>query len=264
MLEFFKPPNQRDGSEYNLFLAFLRIVERRGGMVNFYQNFPPIETLLIIDTVISGRSSWTIFDELEKSGVKVGGVKIGEERIIKPVLIIDKEGKKLRSEYRKYVNRCQPPIEVSRILTEDRGAALEGVAAVVYPDLILAAHKNRDLCPHQEYPLFGNWHPVPYCKEEQYLDVFNRFFDVIGCAISGNEEEFKEQRRKFCRTLSASNILSSESGISREDLRIPYPVEGMKKTSAHVFQVCFSERTRRDLIRKILKEKRKFEEAAGS
>lgn len=252
VLDFFKSPNRRRSREFNLFLAFLRAVEGRRDIINFYQEFPAIDRLLIIDTVISGRASWTIFDEWERSGKKIGGEKIN------PILIIDGNGERLKSEFRKYVDSCSSCIKIPRILSEDRGAALEGVVAVVYPGLILAAHGRQDFYP-EGYPLFGSWHSVPPHANEIYLGVFNRFLETIEAVIKNDEKSFLTAKNDFLEKLRRSGALATRGEINERELKISHGPFEAEETSAHVLQIYFPEKVQEEIIREILKIRNKGE-----
>lgn len=251
--DFFNPPEQRDSFELKLFLTFLDVVEKRKGIVTFYRDLiKQVKNLVMIDTVISGRASFTILSELEKNGVR-----IGEEGNLRPILVVDEKGKKLKSPFRRFVdNNFRQRIDVPRILSEDRGAALEGVVAVVYPDLIIAAQK-AGLCPDC-YPLFGSWRDVPTKVREDYLGVFDSFLRTIDTIVTGKRDvEIEKERADFCKTLKQSGVLLvGDALIGKEELNIP-KAESIKETSAHVIQPDFSPRECQNFIRKI---KKKMEE----
>lgn len=252
-LDFLRSPKERKSWEFDLFLAFLEVVEGKNVLIDFYRKFPRIQNLIVIDTVISGRASWTIFDEWEKW--EKGEMKIRKEARIKPILVIDKEGEKLKPEFRKYIDRgdsyCFP---VPRILSEDQGAALEGVVAVVYPDLISLAHKRKDIYP-QGYPLFGLWHSVPLSERDKYHEIFNNFMSVIEAVISPKDYDFEVRRKELCKSLSKGSIFSrrGKATIKFHDLN-PYlnlrPTT-VEETSSHVVQAFFSPENQVELINRI-------------
>jgi len=251
VLEFFKPPEERNSLEYQLFLAFLKIVEGRRGIIEFYKNFPQIYRLVIIDTVISGRASWTILNEWENNGVK-----IGEGEKIEPILVVDADGKKVKEDFGKYIHICRSCYHIPRILTEDRGAALEGVVAVVYPQLVLIAHERTDLYP-QGYPLFGSWHSIPLRFQDTYLGMFNGFLATIDMIM--NDKEFEKPREDFLIGLSASGVLSTrDSSINGRDLDLPFAPSQIQETSAHVLQVYYNNSTKvLDIINAIARKMKK-------
>lgn len=252
-LDLLRSPKERKSREFNLFLAFLEVVEGKNVLIDFYRKFPRIQNLIVIDTVISGRASWTIFDEWEKG--EKGKMKIGKEARIKPILVIDKEGEKLKTRFRKYIDRgdsyCFP---VPRILSEDRGATLEGVVAVIYPDLISLAHKREDIYP-QGYPLFGLWHSVPLSERDKYHEIFNNFMSVIEAVISPKDYDFRARRENFYESLSKGSILSRRGNeIIRFDDLNPYLNLGprrVEETSSHVVQAFFSPENQVRLINRI-------------
>ena len=250
VLEFFKTPEERKGLEYRLFLTFLEVVEGRRGIIEFYENFPPVDSFVVIDTVISGRASWTILNEWEKNGVK-----IGEGEKIEPILVVDAGGKKVKEDFGKYIHTCRSCYRIPRILTEDRGAALEGVVAVVYPQLVLAAHKRADLYS-QGYPLFGSWHSIPLRFQDAYLGIFNGFLTTIEMIM--NDKESEKQREDFLIGLSASGVLSTrDSSVNGKDLDLPSAPSQIQETSAHVLQVYYNNSRVSDIIREIARKMKK-------
>jgi len=254
VMDFFKPPGKRDGLEYRLFLAFLEVVEKRRGIVEFYENFPQVRRLLVIDTVVSGRASWTIFHEWEKNGKNIKAIKNGGE--IEPILVVDAMGRKVKKEFGKYIHSCGSCHYIPRILTEDRGAALEGVAAVVYPQLILAAHEKLDLYP-QGYPLFGSWHSLPSEVQEKYLGIFNGFLATIEGVLEERKDLPEPLRGNFLRKISEARVLSERnSAVNGKDLNPYHKITEVKETSAHVVQIYYSPQVVSDIIREITKRLR--------
>src|SRR3989337_3862983 len=128
--------------------------------------------MVIIDTVVSGRASWTILDELKKIE--------GLEKIV-PVLIVDDDGHKLKKRFRSFVD-TKGGIKIPRIFTEDMGASLEGVLAVIYPGLIIAGEEGR-LCDYHCYPLFGSWHSLP--KDSSHQQTFEVLVGTLKDLIAG-------------------------------------------------------------------------------
>lgn len=169
---------------------------------------------------------------------------------IEPILIVDKSGKSVNKEYGKYVYSCASCFKIPRILTEDRGAALEGVAATVYPQLILAAHERQELYP-QGYPLFGSWHSVPTRAQEEYLGIFNGFLMVVRDILRGGN--FETSRKEFLQRLLRSRVLVRNEMINGKDLNPYYSINRVEETSAHVVQIYYSQNTVDDIIRAIAK-----------
>jgi hypothetical protein len=246
---FLNPPGRRENFELNLFLAFLEMAERRKGTASFYQKLGQAKNLVMIDTVISGRASFTILDEFEEMGLEIG--KRGN---LRPILVVDRNGEQLKSQFGHFIfgyPDCR--IDVPRIMSEDRGAALEGVVAVVYPDLIIEAHK-QGLCP-DGYPLLGSWHDVPLKVRGEYLDVFNRFLAMVDAIVAGRD--FEKERADFCAALKKSGVLRVGDAVSDETEINVQGVESLVETSAHVIQADFSKEKTKSLIRKISKRLQK-------
>lgn len=245
--EFFKPPEKRNGLEYLLFLTFLAVVEKRKNMVDFYRSFPRVDGLVMIDTVISGRASWSILNELERLGIKMG-------KGVMPILVIDAGGRKLKPQFRSYVDRCPYCITIPRIMTEDRGAALEGVVAVVYPNLILAAHERQDIYP-QGYPLFGSWHNIPPHARDSHLGVFEAFLEVVRTSIDGGDILFA--RDNFLKKLQLNRVLMTGGKVIRgEELNPHWHIKGLEETSAHVIQITYPDSTINGILREMAKRLR--------
>lgn len=242
--EFFKPPGERNGSELKTFLSFLETVEGRRGINDFISNFPRVDEMLVIDTVISGRASWTILDELEKEGRYISSGRID------PILVVDEDGKKLKKPFRSFVDqRPAGSIRVSRILTEDRGAALEGVAALIYPGLIVKFKEEQGI-----YPLFGSWHDIPLVYREKYLGVLDNFFDTINSIIRGApQNEVLEKRENFCTRLIQSRVLKGEEGLTGKEFKIKPSIARVRETSSHVVQLYFSDEVAKQIMSAIAK-----------
>jgi len=251
VLEFFKPPKKRNGLEYQLFLTFLEVVEGRKGIIEFYKKFPQINRLAIIDTVISGRASWTILNEWEKNGKRIGAIKDGGA--IEPILVVDENGRKVKEKFGKYIHGCSFCQRIPRILTEDRGAALEGIVAVVYPQLILAAHEKEDLYP-QGYPLFGSWHSIPRRFRNNYLSIFNEFLATIE-KVMMNNGDFEKSRENFLRGLSNTGWFSMRSPLANgKDLDLPFVPHKIQETSSRVDQIFYDESVVFDIIMEIIRK----------
>jgi hypothetical protein len=241
--DFLNPPEERTSFELQLFLAFLEIVEKRKGIASFYQGLNPAKNLVMVDTVISGRASFTILDELEKIGMD-----IGEEGNLRPILVIDRNGEQIKSQFGRFIyNNPRQRVDVPRILSEDRGAALEGVVAVVYPGLIIAARKSGLF--GDSYSLLGSWHNVPPGAKGGYLDVFNSFLKAIDAVVAGRD--FEKERADFCVALKRSGVLRvGDAMIDETELNIP-GIDSIMETSAHVIQADFSREKTKDIIREI-------------
>ncbi len=252
VLEFLKPPEKRNGEEYKLFQVFLAVVEKRRDMVDFYNQFPRVDRFVVIDTVISGRASWTILDEWERNEIKIGQLECGAK--IEPILVIDANGKKIKEDFRRYIDRCQNCFRIPRIFTEDRGATLEGVVAVIYPDLILEAHQN--LYP-QGYPLFGSWHNVPLQRREVYYGIFDAFLQALESTME-MKKGYENDRISFCQKLRDSGVLRGGEEIGGRQLNPFWEIEEVEETSAHVVQIRYGARVVSNIIREISKEMRNF------
>ncbi len=246
--EFFKEPQKRDGKEFNTFLNFLEVVEGRKGLVDFYRSFPRIDKMFMVDTVISGRASWTILDEFSKLGVKLGDQLI-------PVLIVDHQGELLKKEYRKYLDQFRENLVIlPRILTEDRGAALAGIVAVMYPDLI-AGSKGKMGCGDIHITC-GSWHNLPKKEKATYGHVYNSFINLLTAIFEGDDNEtFERKRRFFLNELSGERFLERRRSMKQSDIseyvNPNLHIRGVEETSSHVIQIRLKEKDTQDLLKKI-------------
>ena len=242
-IEFFRDPSQRESKEFSLYLRFLEIVEGRKQLIKFLREFPKVEKMLILDTVVSGRASSTILGEFARLGKEVG-------KEIIPVLVVDNNGSNLKNEYRRFVDEFGS-FKIPRIFSEDRGAALEGIVATVYPSLITGSY-GKAVCG-DIYPCFGSWHNVPEKEENDYAKVFNLFLNVIEEGIT-RAKNSTETRKVFLTELNSGGFLKKRN-FSVKDMgklvRRGLKIVKVEETSAHVIQIYFPEAVITNLIRQI-------------
>lgn len=236
---FYDEPEQRFGPEFTSFLRFLEVVEKRQDLADYYRRFPKVKNLILMDTVISGRASATILDEFSRLGRKPENI-----------LIIDANGQKLKREYEKVL--LKPGVErirVPRIFTEDRGAALEGVAAVVYPTLI---NPPENASIYGQFVSAGSWWDVLGRSKEQYNEAFTLLLDLITGGIKKEGDDvLRRKTRRFLDTLKRNRILSRDPKLDARDFT-PFPPTKVEETSARVIQISFSPQVTQDLLRQIL------------
>lgn len=244
-VEFFRDPSQRESKEFSLYLQFLEIVEGRKQLVEFLREFPKVEKMLMLDTVISGRASFTILSELVRLGIEVG-------KEVVPVLVVDNNGGNLKNGYRRFVDEFGS-FRIPRIFSEDRGAALEGIVATVYPSLITGSYGKTEC--GDIYPCFGSWHNVPEKEKKDYAEIFNLFLDVIEEGITGAKNG-TETRKVFLTKLNSGGFLKKRDfniknmeNLVRRGLKITK----VEETSAHVIQIYLAETVTANLIRQICK-----------
>jgi hypothetical protein len=244
-IEFFRDPSQRESKEFSLYLRLLEIVEGRKQLAKFLREFPKVEKMLMLDTVVSGRASSTILGEFARLGMEIG-------KEVVPVLVVDNNGSSLKNEYRRFVDEFGS-FKIPRIFSEDRGAALEGIVATVYPSLITGSYGKTDC--GDIYPCFGSWHNVPEKEKKDYAEIFNLFLDVIEEGITGVKNSL-ETRKVFLTKLNSGGFLRKRNfnvknmeNIVRRGLKIVK----VEETSAHVIQIYFPEAVTANLIRQICK-----------
>lgn len=242
-VEFFRDPTQRESKEFSLYLQFLEIVEGRKQLVKFLREFPKVEKMLMLDTVISGRASFTILSELVRLGIEVGNEVV-------PVLVVDNNGINLKKEHRRFVDKFGS-FKIPRIFSEDRGAALEGIVATVYPSLITGSYGKTEC--GDIYPCFGSWHNVPEKEEKDYTEIFNLFLDVIEEGITGAKNS-PETRKVFLTKLNSGEFLKKKN-FNVKDMeklvRRGLKIVKVEETSAHVIQIYFPEAVTANLIRQV-------------
>lgn len=235
---FYDDPEQRVNPEFTSFLRFLEVVEKRHDLAEYYRKFPKVQNLILIDTVISGRASATILEEFKRLS-----------RLPETILIIDANGQKLKSDYQ--MSLLRPGVErirVSRIFTEDRGAALEGVAAVVYPTLINPP-KNASI--YGQFVSAGSWWDVPERSKGPYNAAFRQLLDLVTAGIKQeNDEVIRPRVQKFLGTLKQGKILFKDPKLNARDFT-SFLATKVEETSARVIQISFSPQVTQDLLRQI-------------
>jgi len=133
---FYKSPEERKEDPYFKFFNFLlREIEGRDRLAREYEIFPAIRKAIMIDTAISGRAFTTVMRNMIELGRRPYGL-----------LIVDKDGGKLKKEYKQWLSKWRNSgnlfmSTVHNILSEDRGAGLLGVSAVIYPQLMIMVQK---------------------------------------------------------------------------------------------------------------------------
>jgi hypothetical protein len=162
----------------------LKDIERRSEIAEFYCNFPKIQRFAMIDTVISGRASNDILQAFDNLAIE----KQNPDLMPAAFLVVDENGHKLNRVFASYLNRktLGGQVEmfyVPRIVSEDEGASLLGVAATVYPS-VMRASKSLRLYDQEFFVGAGSWHTLSSLKhEETYAVTFKKFMDVINKGI---------------------------------------------------------------------------------
>ena len=253
----FKAPQKRASREFQLYLNFLKEVEGRSGLAQFYEEFQPVkrgEPVLYIDTVISGRASGTIIDEFERLGVNIG-FRADSQFI--PFLVVDNYGLSLDPRFRRNVDQfsaTKSVLKVPKILSEDRGAAFLGITAVIYENLITIATNSHPECGDLA-PYFGAWHDVPSKDALLFKGVFKQFIELIGQKISGKDENFTEKRKEFLSSILERKVLETRDRVShsqiKEFFRRGLPFESARETGSHVIQIRLPDSTAESIVSKV-------------
>ncbi len=253
---FFKKPRQRLKDPYfRSFTNFiLRDVENRDDLAKFYEQFPTIEKFSMLDTVISGRASNNILSTFDEIAKKEGNPDIAPTAY----LIVDEDGKKLSPAFRPLLMRKRSeggvflyntPLTVS----EDEGASLLGVAAVIYPS-IMRLSQGFCLGKDEFFIGAGSWHrskdlPSPYYENfKSFMNVIYRGIDSIFgpeylCASEGKRERqnFLEARESFLERAKRVNILNETSDhVSVLNPSHKYGYDSNYETSSHVLHAPFN------------------------
>ncbi|MFH1311323.1 MAG: hypothetical protein ABIH65_02870 [Nanoarchaeota archaeon] len=257
---FFKESSERVKDPYFISFAdcILSDIEGRKDLARIYEEFPTITSFSMIDTAISGRAATHIlgsFDELELKS---------KNSLLLPstFLVIDEMGKKLKKEYFKYLVRKRVDgllnsYPIPRIVSEDEGASLLGVASVIYPS-IMRASRQFYLNDEEFFIGAGTWHNS-YDLIGDYFKNFQTFMKMIYKGIdlvfkkehlredsSKEYDSFKENRTSFLERAEEVKLLAQMS----EDIRTlkpakNYSFENCYETSSHVFHAPFTEKSER-------------------
>lgn len=251
-----QPEERKKDPNFVFFTDFiLRKIENREADARAYEQFPQVRKLNMIDTVISGRASSTIIGCLEELAVSEGLPGLFNHAD----LIIDEVGRKLKSPFKEFLrNRLytnSPKVSfynVPRIVSEDEGAALEGVAAVVYPTIMkksLRLRKGGDMM----FIGAGSWRTLAGLGD--YEGFFKKFVNLvyrgveyeltkqgyIESSASDNtlNEKFEWGRRKFIDEVKRTKMLAQRDDFT--GLNISLPTDKIYETGSHVVHVLFKD-----------------------
>ncbi len=263
---FFERPFFRQRNPYfRIFTdVILKEVEKRDKIAEMYEQFPKIEKFSMIDTVISGRAA----NDILKSFDSLAENKRNENLSPTAFLVVDDNSKKLKSQYFVYLNRKKATghvriYNVPRIVSEDEGASLLGVAAVVYPSLMKAS-KNIRLESEEFFVGAGSWHVT---NQGTYMSTFRKFMDLVYRGIDtkfsqdyGESdslhlfERFREAREQFVKYGLETKLLAKHPG-STEGLSLNphYRVRDIYETGSHVVHIPFDEESTEEIMRKVYK-----------
>lgn len=214
----FKEPNEREP----YFHTFINILELEGrkDVADYYRKLRLDENarVYIVDTVISGTAASHIYDALREEGLSAV-----------PILLVDKNGSKLKGEKRKKLRSWVYAeggrmIMVPTLPAEDRGVGFLGVAALVYPQIgIYLLRKGEKYYP----TLFGTWVPVTQANKG-YQELFKNFSKLVLVAAlctQKDRDKYEKAYKEFAHTVLNYRPLALHYGItSPKDLADEIPV----------------------------------------
>lgn len=246
----FREPEKRNQFCFNTQKKLLENIEGREILVHEYENLPKIEKACIVDTVISGRASETIWKRFNE-------LNLNEK--LTYLLLIDKEGKKLKKEYSSHFKKDNVfNYHAKSIITENKGAGFLGCAAIIYPDLL---HKIDTRYP---YAGAGSWHPVENIdekhKETFELNIeaacmgavlnYHRYFGE-GRDVEYFEEEINKKIKEIKKNIQKYKILSKNNPYIPPNVK--KWVKDARESSAHVSHVYLVDRKVEEFFRTLEK-----------
>ena len=246
------PEERRKDPHFTFFTDYiLRGIENRELDAKAYENFPKINKLAMIDTVISGRASSTILECLKN----LAADKNLPGLLPYTYLIVDANGYKLKSPFKESLNNYIYSgkgsfHKISRIISEDEGAAFEGVAAIVYPTIM---KKSMNLKRGEDIMFIGagSWDPVT--EIPLYNETFSVFSNLVHSGVkyvlskgelihSKSSEEklrqdFEKQRAKLINLITDDNKKVFCYKDNFNDIEINLAIEKVYETSSHVVHI---------------------------
>jgi len=263
--KFLQDPEERLNSDEFTFLLFVHNeVENRKGVADYYKKLNKIKKPILLDTVISGRAMTTVMEALDSFGIDYHAIAI-----------IDREGEKLRKEYRKKIEERErlgklTQIPVKRIISEDRGASLLGVSACIYPELGFYAKDYADL----DLAAAVTWHVISDYDIErlnsdrrdvkkrlnEYKEVYKNYSQTIreGIKLLSEPENNRKKElenlidKRIDKTL---NLIKKYGVLNHEEENFDYsifvnrrPIKEVYETSSHVIHIFFPDEENKKLI----------------
>ena len=251
---------------FSFYIHLIKDVEDRKALAEEYAFYRRIDRPAIIDTVISGLASSTILKAAQKER---------KLRNLSYFLIIDKNGERLRKEYKQILglgsvlsnegkriqsrNSNVSPYLVNNIFTEDRGAGLLGVVGVIYPSLLCMGKELSKIKPLGA----GSWYPI---EEEKEIKSFKYITKAINHAVKISCSDFCEgieedkEKEELEQTIENLNKFIDEEQILLPSLSSIQPQKKIYKserayiTSSHVNHICFSEDQTRNIFKDFEKQ----------
>jgi hypothetical protein len=147
-----------------------------------YELFPQAKSTAIMDTVISGRAATDILTSFEQIALETGNADV----VPHGFLIVDKNGKRMQPKFKHYLQSLVERgsadfFNAAHIVSEDKGASMLGMGAVVYPTVMKESRCFE--CDSREFFVgAGSWHPA-YDLNGSCLRNFHAFMDLVYSAI---------------------------------------------------------------------------------
>ena len=253
------PPEEREKDPaFRVFTKLLELEGRRQ-LADFYRNLHLDNPgIVLIDTAISGSAVNHILMGAKKENLRV-----------LPLILADDYGRKLREPEKKGIRRYiswatgkEVPLEsfiipVKKLITENRGAGLQGVWAAIYPQVVAELHLRG--IPG----LGGTWHVLP--RLEAYKRLYNAYRETLLTAIdvergvlsedvfhkklAGLRETYQEVKRDVIRhRVRSGKELVKDAGLPRSIFHKAY----VKENNNRVVHIHFPLKMWRKKIRPYL------------
>lgn len=265
---FFKPTEERKADPY--FKSFvdviLRYVEGRNHHAEIYEAFPAIKRFAMIDTVISGRASNDILSSFDFLASLQG------ERALMPwtFLIVDENGQKLRPDFARYLEQKKRDgqvitHEVPRIVSEDEGASLLGVSAVMYPSVMRASKKLVVNGKREFFVGAGSWFLGSDLEtDSNCTENFRMFMDLVYSGINveyskafgdgvdeKDLERFRRLRQDYLNYAGSTKMFTKTPNVAALKLDKRFVIESPYQTGSFVLHVPFSDKTTQKILEEL-------------
>ena len=201
--------------------------------------------LIYLDTVISGRAAYEIIKSFSNQGITN----------FHALLIVDKDGNKLRGEYKNFLDKLVANgkatlIKVPRIFTEDRGPSLTGITGIIYPTIMNEITNKVDELKDSSIIGAGLWNLEISAREDQS----NMNFTISNAKISTliharmsdiiyehqNNKMFELQQQSLIKHLSQNNMFDKNTTLHMMKPFLSETIVGSSKidiSSSHVIRI---------------------------
>jgi len=250
--------------------VILKHVERRDEIADKYVRFPTVERFAMIDTVISGRASNEILKVFERLAKERGNPNLNPYSF----LIIDENGRKLVPDFKRYLEDKYnwgnaQLMRIPRIVSEDEGASLLGVSAVMYPSIMKS---SRALRVGDDNRVFfvgaGSWRLGDDLHKADRKDKadFERFMDLVYSAIDANFAKeysgiadsdelarFRAERQSFLEYAEKHRVfMGHRADATPLKLNQSLIYHSVYETSSHVVHVPFEPKSNTEVLAELV------------